>query len=147
MKQKFTSKIRFYWQKFSIFAKNLKLLDKVKPYIKIIIRQLQKIIDGVLSVYKSIKKNITNERKMLLLKIFLILLLICVYIVTTKIATLSSQNAKSDALVSGDVVTEVRNDTILGRSYAVKLHRTEVQEYDYWLYTDSVYNVGDKIEQ
>lgn len=135
------------WQKYSTFAKKLKFVDKAKPYIKIIIRQLQKIIDGILSAYNSIAKNITNKKKMLLLKIFLILLLICVYIVTTKIASLSSQNAKSDALVSGDVVTEVRNDTILGRSYAVKLHRTEVQEYDYWLYTDSVYKVGDKLEQ
>jgi len=122
-------------------------VDKTKAYIKIIIRQLQKIIDGVLSIYKSITKNITNERKMLLLKIFLILLLICVYIVTTKIAILSSQSAKSDALVSGDVVTEVLNDTILGKHYSVKVHKTEVQEYDYWLHTDSVYNVGDKIEQ
>lgn len=135
------------WQKYSTFAKKLKFVDKAKPYIKIIIRQLQKIIDGVLSIYKSITKNITNERKMLLLKIFLILLLICVYIVTTKIASLSSQNAKSDALVSGDVVTEVLNDTILGKHYSVKVHKTEVQEYDYWLHTDSVYNVGDKIEQ
>ena len=84
---------------------------------------------------------------MILCEIFLVLLLVCVVIVTNKIASLASQNAAKDALVSGDVVTEVHNDTILGRSYSVKLHRTEVQEYDYWLYTDSVYKVGDKIEK
>lgn len=84
---------------------------------------------------------------MILWEIFLGLLLVCVFIVTNKIAALASQNASKDAVVSGDVVMEVRNDTILGRNYAVKLHRTDVQEYDYWLYTDSVYKVGDKIKQ
>ena len=84
---------------------------------------------------------------MILWEIFLVLLLVCVVIVTNKIASLASQNAAKDAVVSGDVVTEVRNDTILGRSYAVKLHRTDVQEYDYWVYTDSLYKVGDKLKQ
>ena len=91
--------------------------------------------------------KLTIKTKMVLWEIFLGLLLVCVFIVTNKIAVLASQNASKDAVVSGDVVMEVRNDTILGRNYAVKLHRTDVQEYDYWLYTDSVYKVGDKIKQ
>lgn len=84
---------------------------------------------------------------MILWEIFLGLLLVCVFIVTNKIAALASQNAAKDAVVGGNVVTEVYNDTILGKKYSVKVHKTEVQEYDYWVHTDNEYNVGDSINE
>lgn len=78
----------------------------------------------------------------MLLKIFLILLLICVYIVANKIA---SDNIVTQKPQSNDVVVEVRNDTTMGKKHAVKIHRMDVSEYDYWLHTDEEYKVGQEI--
>ena len=137
----------FLRKKIVPLPKMQKTIENIKRIIRVLASFLNETCVKFAEWYKKKKKKLTIKTKMILWEIFLVLLLVCVVIVTNKIASLASQNAAKDALVSGDVVTEVHNDTILGRSYSVKLHRTEVQEYDYWLYTDSVYKVGDKIEK
>ena len=90
---------------------------------------------------KSLKINFDRT---MLLKLFLALLLICVYIVATKLA--SNANASEPAKPEKQAyVAEVVNDTTEDRKYAVKVHQIDVQEYDYWFHTNEVYNVGDKI--
>lgn len=137
----------FFKKKIVPLPKMQKTIENIKRIIRVLASFLGETYVKFTEWYSGFSKKLTIKTKMILWEIFLVLLLVCVLIVTNKIASLASQNAAKDALVSGDVVTEVRNDTILGRSYSVKLHRTEVQEYDYWLYTDSVYKVGDKIEK
>ena len=128
-------------QKMQTLLKHIEpILSKLKPFLVNVVGKLDKW-------YSYVSNKLTIKTKMILWEIFLVLLLVCVVIVTNKIANLSAQNAASNAVVGGDVVTEVQNDTILGKSYSVKVHRTEVQEYDYWLHTDSVYNVGDSIKE
>lgn len=137
----------FFKKKIVPLPKMQKTIENIKRIIRVLASFLNETCVKFSEWYSGFSKKLTIKTKMILWEIFLVLLLVCVVIVTNKIASLASQNAAKDALVSGDVVTEVHNDTILGRSYSVKLHRTEVQEYDYWLYTDSVYKVGDKIEK
>lgn len=137
----------FFKKKIVPLPKMQKTIENIKRIIRVLASFLGETYVKFTEWYSGFSKKLTTKTKMILWEIFLVLLLVCVLIVTNKIASLASQNASKDALVSGDVVTEVHNDTILGRSYSVKLHRTEVQEYDYWLYTDSVYKVGDKIEK
>lgn len=137
----------FFKKKIVPLPKMQKTIENIKRIIRVLASFLNETCVKFAEWYSGFSKKLTIKTKMILWEIFLVLLLVCVVIVTNKIASLASQNAAKDALVSGDVVTEVHNDTILGRSYSVKLHRTEVQEYDYWLYTDSVYKVGDKIEK
>jgi hypothetical protein len=137
----------FFKKKIVPLPKMQKTIENIKRIIRVLSSFLGETYVKFTEWYSGFSKKLTTKTKMILWEIFLVLLLVCVLIVTNKIASLASQNAAKDALVSGDVVTEVHNDTILGRSYSVKLHRTEVQEYDYWLYTDSVYKVGDKIEK
>lgn len=137
----------FFKKKIVPLPKMQKTIENIKRIIRVLASFLDETYVKFAEWYSGFSKKLTIKTKMILWEIFLVLLLVCVVIVTNKIASLASQNAAKDALVSGDVVTEVHNDTILGRSYSVKLHRTEVQEYDYWLYTDSVYKVGDKIEK
>lgn len=137
----------FFKKKIVPLPKMQKTIENIKRIIRVLASFLGETYVKFTEWYSGFSKKLTTKTKMILWEIFLVLLLVCVLIVTNKIASLASQNAAKDALVSGDVVTEVHNDTILGRSYSVKLHRTEVQEYDYWLYTDSVYKVGDKIEK
>ena len=137
----------FLRKKIVPLPKMQKTIENIKRIIRVLASFLNETYVKFTEWYSGFSKKLTIKTKMILWEIFLVLLLVCVVIVTNKIASLASQNAAKDALVSGDVVTEVHNDTILGRSYSVKLHRTEVQEYDYWLYTDSVYKVGDKIEK
>lgn len=122
-------------------------IENIKRIIRALVSFLEDTYGKFIKWYSTFSNKLTNKTKMVLWEIFLGLLLVCVFIVTNKIAALASQNAAKDAVVGGDVVTEVLNDTILGKSYSVKVHKTEVQEYDYWLHTDSVYKVGDKIEQ
>ncbi|MBQ2175085.1 MAG: hypothetical protein II453_08485 [Alphaproteobacteria bacterium] len=137
----------FFKKKIVPLPKMQKTIENIKRIIKTLVSFLSKTCTKFAKWYSGFSKKLTIKTKMILWEIFLVLLLVCVVIVTNKIASLASQNAAKDAVVSGDVVTEVRNDTILGRSYAVKLHRTDVQEYDYWVYTDSLYKVGDKLKQ
>ena len=137
----------FFKKKIVPLPKMQKTIENIKRIIRVLASFLNETCVKFAEWYSGFSKKLTIKTKMILWEIFLVLLLVCVVIVTNKIASLASQNAAKDALVSGDVVTEVHNDTILDRSYSVKLHRTEVQEYDYWLYTDSVYKVGDKIEK
>jgi hypothetical protein len=33
----------------------------------------------------------------------------------------------------------------MGKKHAVKIHRMDVSEYDYWLHTDEEYKVGQEI--
>lgn len=128
-------------QKMQTLLKHIEpILSKLKPFLVNVVGKLDKW-------YSYVSNKLTIKTKMILWEIFLVLLLVCVVIVTNKIASLSAQNAASEAVVGGEVVTEVLNDTILGKSYSVKVHKTEVQEYDYWLHTDSVYNVGDSIKE
>lgn len=124
-----------------------KTIENIKRIIRVLASFLNETYVKFTEWYSEFSNKLTIKTKMMLWEIFLVLLLVCVFIVTNKIAALASQNAAEDAVVGGDVVTEVLNDTILGKSYSVKVHKTEVQEYDYWLHTDSVYKVGDKIEQ
>ena len=102
------------------------------------------------------KKNLKiNFDRTMLLKLFLALLLICVYIVATKLASntntsepVLASNANTSEMAKPEkqaYVAEVVNDTTAGRKYAVKVHQIDVQEYDYWFHTNEEYNVGDKI--
>lgn len=79
----------------------------------------------------------------MLLKIFLILLLVCVYIVATKIADEGNREPAKPGPQS--FVVEVQNDSDSVREKKVRVHRIDVQEYDYWFHTDKEYNVGDRI--
>ena len=137
----------FFQKKIVPLPKMQKLIENSKRILSWLKVFLKETYTKLSNRYSAFSNNLTTKTKMILWEIFLGLLLVCVFIVTNKIAALASQNAAKDAVVGGDVVTEVLNDTILGKSYSVKVHKTEVQEYDYWLHTDSVYKVGDKIEQ
>ena len=91
---------------------------------------------------KASKQKFKFDRQMLL-KIFLVLLLVCVYIVATKIA-----NDKGKEPVKPEpqsYVVEVQDDADSVREKKVRVHRIDVQEYDYWFHTDKEYNVGDRI--
>ena len=148
MKQKFTTKIWHYCGKNIVpLPKMQTVIGNIKRIIGTLVSFFGDAYDKFIKWYSAFSNKLTTKAKMILWEIFLGLLLVCVFIVTNKIATLASQNATEGTVTKGTVVTEVYNDTILGKKYSVKVHKTEVQEYDYWLHTDTAYNVGDKIEQ
>lgn len=137
----------FFREKIVPLQKMQALMEHIEPILSKLKPFFVRISERLDNWYSIVSNKLTIKTKMILWEIFLVLLLVCVVIVANKIASLSAQSAANEAVVGGDVVTEVLNDTILGKSYSVKVHKTEVQEYDYWLHTDSVYNVGDSIKE
>ena len=70
-------------------------------------------------------------------------MLICVYIVATKISDDKVQEQVKPEPYS--YVIDVQNGKDSVRDKKVKVHVIDVQEYDYWFHTDKEYNIGDRI--